>query len=158
MLSRTATGLDLAEHASDSVHRGQKRTGNVRIAEQQAIPHLAQKIFPDMRDRLQLPEPEESAGAFEGVDSPKNTAERLPIAGVFFDRHKIALQAIQIFMTFDQELCENFFHRKAGVGKRASLRRVAQPKRLPKARQSGWYIAINFLQISDLQKYFLIRN
>jgi hypothetical protein len=158
MLSRTATGLDLAEHASDSVHRGQKRAGNVRIAEQQAIPHLAQKIFPDMRDRLQLPEPEESAGAFEGVDGPKNTAECLPIAGVFFDRHKIALQAIQIFMTFDQELCEDFFHRKAGVGNRAFLRRVAQPKRLSKARQPGCQIAINFLQISALQKPSLNRN
>jgi hypothetical protein len=54
-------------------------------------------------------------------------------------------------MTFNQELCEDFFHRKAGVGNRAFLRRIAQPKRLPKAFTQEALLAIKPLIKSRLQ-------
>ncbi len=73
---------------------------------QPALAEVAQQAFGGMRERFEVREIEESAGPLDRVEGPKNTVERRPAIRVPLDRDQVAIELVQVFEAFDQEILD----------------------------------------------------
>ena len=63
-----------------------------------------------MRDGFELLEREKPACALQRVDCAEDARKRPARGGIFFERHEIALELIEVLSALDEELFSNVVH------------------------------------------------
>ncbi len=53
---------------------------------------------------------EKTRGPFDGVDGAKDGGQQLAAVRVALQGHEVAVELVQVFLTLDQELLEDFIH------------------------------------------------
>jgi len=64
-------------------------------------------------DFFQLGEAEEAARPLDGMNSAEDAGQRILILGIFLQSNQVAVQAVEVFIAFNQEFLNNiaFAHR-----------------------------------------------
>src|ERR1700688_1589852 len=83
-----------------------------------------------MRHRSQFAETEKAKRAFDGVNSAENAGQDIAVFGILLERDQVAIEAVEILVTFNQKLFDNI----VGIihkGLLAPSARAASHLRLP---------------------------
>ena len=102
-----ACGLDAGQHGPDGVEHGQQAAGDFRVEQQMAVAQTAQQTLADVADRFQFAEAEETARPLDGVDGAEDAGQSLPVLGILFQCHQVAVELVEVLVTFDQEFFDD---------------------------------------------------
>ncbi len=89
----------LANHVDDIEQNRRHRRGPLEAS----LAEVAEQTLGGVRDRLQPGKVEEAAGAFDGVEGSKDAVEGVAAGRVLLDRDQVAVELIQVLLTFHQE-------------------------------------------------------
>ena len=96
-------GFQAGEDFLDAVDRGQdQRHGFGR--HRHAVAEFAHQRLAGMGQRFQPRQPEEAAGALDGVNQPENVIENLRVVRVLLEPHQLIVDRIQALAGLGQKL------------------------------------------------------
>ena len=104
--------LNLAQHGAHNVHSGEQCPGDLGVDDERAVPHFAEQILGGMRHRLELGITQKAGGPLQRVDRPEYAAQGLLVMRILFQLNQVPLEAVQVFMAFNQKLFNEVVHMK----------------------------------------------
>jgi hypothetical protein len=96
-----ARRFDASQHLPHRIHHGQQGGRDLRIQREQAVAQPRQQVFPYMGHGPQLVKRQKARGSFDGVNGAKHAGQDLRVAGIFFQRDQVAVEAIEVLVTLD---------------------------------------------------------
>ena len=102
-------GLEACQNLLDAVDRGQDQRHGLR-GHRHAVAELAHQRLAGMRQRFQPRQPEEAAGALDGVDQAENVIQDLGVVRLLLEPHQLIVDRVQAFAGLGQKLPQQIIH------------------------------------------------
>ena len=102
-------GFKAGEDFLDAVDRGQDQRHGLGL-DRHAVAELAHQGLAGMGQRFQPRQPQEAAGALDGVDQAEDVIEDLRVARVLLEPHQLIVDRIQALAGLGQELPQKIVH------------------------------------------------
>ena len=102
--------LEPVEHVLQPVD-GRKDQRDGFAGDRHAVAEFAHQRFGGVRQRFQPRQPEESAGALDGVNEAENIIEDLCVVGLLLKANELHIDRVEAFVRLGQELAQQVVHR-----------------------------------------------
>ena len=104
-------GLEAGEDFLDAVDRGQDQRHRTR-RHRHAVAEFAHQGLAGVGQRFEPGQPEEAAGALDGVNQPEDVIQNLRISRVLFEPHQLIVDRIQALVGLGEELPQKIVHQR----------------------------------------------
>ena len=107
--------LEFFEQLFTAVERGEDERYR-RRRDRCAGPKFSHQGFGRVRQRLQPRESKKAAGAFDGMNKPKNIVEHARVIGLLLEAHELGIPPLETLICLDDEVAKQIIHNKGGSG------------------------------------------
>ena len=137
-------GLEPGQDLLDAVDRGQDQRHGFGL-DRHAVAELAHQRLAGMRQRFQPRQPEEAAGALDGVDQAEDVIQDLRVARVLLEPHQLIVDRIQALVGLGQEFPQKIVHSSMP----SQNRDIGSSARI---KSSGFTVHVNFTVRANTDK------
>ena len=102
-------GLEAGQNLLNAVDRGQDQRHGFGL-DRHAVAEFAHQRLAGMGQRFQPRQPQEAAGALDGVDQAEDVIQNLRVARVLLEPHQLIVDRIQALAGFGQKLPQQIIH------------------------------------------------
>ena len=129
-------GLEACQDFLDAIDRGQDQRHGFGL-DRHAVAEFAHQRLAGMGQRFQPRQPQEAAGALDGVDQAEDVIQNLRVARVLLEPHQLIVDRIQALIGLRQELPQKIVHMSTPSKKNQILA-------FCRNNPSGFHVCVNF--------------